>query len=137
MIPVLRDFYTPSTLNAHLLMRLTPSHQTPLRITRKRLGRRASLRPERLDIRKKKKKKKKVSRTRPYIKRCRIYPDGPKSSRNSEQCWLRALFEPIPRYFAPPCNRIVLINFLSSNLFSSSSFIRRFTNFFVEMVSSS
>lgn len=68
-------------------MRLTPSHQTPLRITRKRLGRCASLRPE-VGYPKKRKKSRGLGR---ISKRDAGFTDGPESSRKSEeQCWLQA-----------------------------------------------
>lgn len=68
-------------------MRLTPSHQTPLRITRKRLGRCASLRPEVGYPKKKRKKSRGLGR---ISKRDAGFTDGPESSgKSEEQCWLR------------------------------------------------
>lgn len=56
----------------HLLMWLTGSHQMPLHITRKRLGRYASPFQRGSE---------KISRTRPYIKSCRIYRVAPSRSK--------------------------------------------------------
>ena len=61
-----------------------------------------------------KKKGEKVSRTRPYIKkRRRIYPDGPKSSRKSEeQCSPRNRSVHISRLTNFPWNFLLLARFL-------------------------
>lgn len=66
----------------HLLMWLTGSHQMPLHITRKRLGRYASPFQRASE---------KISRTRPYIKSCRIYRVAPKSLESRNKAASKAL----------------------------------------------